>query len=69
MKKKLSLLLAFLIVWVLSAFMCYLLNLIFDREGVTNVWQEYAIIGFAGALAGLFGPILAVRIGKIFKKR
>ena len=69
MKKGISFLLAFFIVWAFVAFMCYLLNLILGRSWFTNGWQEYVIIGFAGATAGIFGPILAAWIGKCFKKR
>ena len=68
MKKNLAFILAFFIVWALTAFMCYLLNLIFGRNWF-NGWQEYVIIGFAGAMAGIFGPILAAWIGKFFKKK
>ena len=57
MKKNLAFILAFFIVWALTAFMCYLLNLILGRNWF-NGWQEYVIIGFAGAMAGIFGPIL-----------
>lgn len=67
MKKKLSLLLAFFIVWAFTAFICYLLNLILGRNLFTNGWQEYVIIGFAGATAGLLGPKLATWITKSFK--
>lgn len=69
MKKDITFLLAFFIVWAFTAFMCYLLNLILDRNLFTNGWQEYVIIGFAGAMAGIFGPILAAWIGKFFKKK
>lgn len=69
MKKNITFLLAFFIVWAFTAFMCYLLNLILDRNWFANGWQEYVIIGFAGAVAGIFGPILAAWIGKFFKKR
>lgn len=69
MKKNITFLLAFFIVWAFTAFMCYLLNLISDRNWFTNDWQEYVIIGFAGAMAGIFGPILAAWVGKIFKKK
>ena len=69
MKKNLTLLLAFCIVWAFTAVMCYILNLILDRNWFINGWQEYVIIGFAGAMAGVFGPILAAWIGKFFKKK
>lgn len=69
MKKNITFLLAFFIVWAFIAFMCYLLNLILDRNWLTNGWQEYVIIGFAGAMAGIFGPILAAWVGEIFKKK
>ncbi len=69
MKKDITFLLAFFIVWAFTAFMWYLLNLILDRNLFTNGWQEYVIIGFAGAMAGIFGPILAAWIGKFFKKK
>lgn len=68
MKKNITFILAFFIVWAFTAFMCYLLNLILDRNWF-NGWQEYVIIGFAGAMAGIFGPILAAWIGKFFKKK
>ena len=69
MKKNITSLLAFFIVWAFTAFMCYLLNLILDRNWLSSGWQEYIIIGFAGAVAGIFGPILAAWIGKLLKKR
>lgn len=69
MKKNFPLLLAFFIVWAFTAFVCYLLNIILDRNWFTNGWQEYVIIGFAGAIAGIVGPILAAWIGKCFKKK
>lgn len=69
MKKNLTFLLAFFIVWAFVAFMCYLLNLILGREWITGDWREYIIIGFAGAMAGIFGPILAAWFGKLFKKK
>ena len=68
MKKNITFILAFFIVWALAAFMCCVLNLILGRNRF-NGWQEYVIIGFAGAIAGLFGPILAAWIGKFFKKK
>lgn len=68
MKKNIAFILAFFIVWAFTAFMCYLLNLVLGRNWVTNGWQEYVIIGFAGAMAGIFGPILAARIGIFLKK-
>ncbi len=69
MKKNISFLLAFVIIWAFTAFMCYLLNLILDRNWFANGWQEYVIIGFAGAMAGIFGPILAAWISKCLKKK
>lgn len=69
MKKNITFLLAFFIVWAFSAFMCYLLNLILDRNWFTDGWHEYVIIGFAGAVAGIFGPILAAWICKFSKKK
>lgn len=68
MKKNISFILAFFIVWALIASLCYLLNLILGRNWVTDNWQEYVIIGFAGALAGIFGPILAAWLSKLLKK-
>ncbi len=69
MKKNLSLLLAFVVIWAFTAFMCYLLNLILAQNWFTNGWQEYVIIGFAGAMAGIFGPVLAAWISKLVKKK
>ncbi len=69
MKKNLTILLAFCIVWVSTAVLCYLLNLVLDRSWFNNGWEEYVIIGFAGAVAGTFGPILAAWIGKLCKKK
>ena len=68
MKKNIAFIMAFFIVWAFTAFMCYLLNLILGRNWFDD-WQEYVIIGFAGAMAGIFGPILAAWIGKYFKKK
>ena len=68
MKKNLVFILAFFLVWDLAAFMCYLLNLILGRNWF-NGWQEYVIIGFAGAMAGIFVPLLAAWIGNFFKKK
>lgn len=69
MKKNLTIILAFCIVWVSTGVLCYLLNLLLDRSWFNNGWEEYVIIGFAGAMAGTFGPILAAWIGKLFKKK
>ena len=69
MKQKISLILAFFIVWAFTAVICDLLNLLLDRNGFTNGLQEYVIVGFAGAMAGIFGPILAGWIGKFFNKK
>lgn len=69
MKKNITFIFAFFIVWVFTAFMCYLLNLMLNRHWFTNGWQEYVIIGFAGDVAGVFGPILAAWITKLFKKK
>lgn len=69
MKKDLTIILAFCIVWVSTAVLCYLLNLLLDRNWFNNGWEEYVIIGFAGAMAGTFGPILAAWIRKLFKKK
>lgn len=68
MKKNIVFILAFFIVWALTAFMCYLLNLILGRNWF-NGWQEYVIIGFAGAMAGILGPVMAAWIGNFFKKK
>ena len=68
MKKNIAFILAFFIVWAFTAFMCYLLNLILGRN-LFNGWQEYVIIGFAGAMAGIFGPLFAGWIGKFFNKK
>lgn len=68
MKKNITFILAFFIVWAFMALMCYLLNLLFGRNWFAGDWHEYVIIGFAGAVAGIFGPILAAWIGKSFKK-
>lgn len=67
--KNISFLLAFFIVWAFCVFMCYLLNLILGRNVITNSWHESVIVGFAGAMAGIFGPILAAWISKRFKKK
>lgn len=67
MKQNISLL-AFFIVWAITAVMYYLLNLLLGKNGFTNDWQEFVIIGFAGAMGGFFGPKLAAWIGKFFKK-
>lgn len=70
MKKNISFLLAFFFIWAFIAFMCYLLNLVLgERSWFANGWQEYVIIGFAGATAGTFAPILSAWIGKCFKKK
>ncbi|MCX4331229.1 MAG: hypothetical protein OSJ24_03415 [Muribaculaceae bacterium] len=68
MKKNIIFILAFFIVWALIALLCHLLNLILALNWLPNNWQEYVIIGFAGAMAGIFGPILAAWISKYFKK-
>ena len=67
--KNILLLLAFSIVWAFAALMCYLLNIIFGRHWFSGDWREYLIIGFAGAMGGVFGPILAAWIGKSLKKK
>lgn len=71
MKKNIIFIVAFFIVWAFTAFMCYLLNLILGRNLnlFTGDWREYIVIGFAGAMAGVFGPILAAWLGKLFKKK
>lgn len=68
MKKNVILLIAFFIVWAIVAGACYLLNLIFSHSWFSD-WHEYVIIGFAGAIASVFGPILAAWIEKVIKKK
>lgn len=68
MKKNIIFILAFFIVWALTALLCYILNLILPLNLFTDTWQEYVIVGFAGALAGIFGPILAAWLSKLLKK-
>lgn len=36
---------------------------------LTNGWQDYVIIGFAGSMAGTLGPTLAAWIGKLKFRR
>ncbi len=69
MKKNIIFIIAFFIVWVFTAFMCYLLNLVLGRNLFTGDWHEYIVIGFAGAMAGVFGPILAAWLGKLFNTK
>ena len=62
MKKFLSFALSFLIVWALVTGGCYMLGL-HDSD------LNYCIsIGFAGALGGTFGPIIAAWVSKKIKK-
>lgn len=68
MKKTISLLIAFFIVWAFMAGLCYILNLLFNQNWFAG-WQEYVIIGLAGAVASIFGPILAAWLEKMFRKK
>lgn len=68
MKKIVIYLLAFSIVWALVAGSCYLLSIIFGLN-LFDDWKEYVIIGFAGAMAGVFGPLLSDGLYKLFKKK
>lgn len=67
MKKNIIFFVAFLIVWAIIAGLCYLSGLILNRDWFTD-YPNYFIIGFAGATAGIFGPILAARLEKFFRK-
>lgn len=67
MKKNIPLLVAFFIVWAFIAGLCYILNILFNQNWFTD-WHEYVVIGLAGAIASIFGPILSAWIEKIFKK-
>lgn len=71
MKRIVVYLLAFSIVYAAVAGACYFLSLfislIFNQDWFTD-WREYVIIGLAGAIAGLFGPVLSARIENLFKK-
>ena len=67
MKRRISHLLAFFIVWAFTIFICHLLNLISGRNLFINGWQEYVIIGFAVAIACILAPILTAWFRKCFK--
>lgn len=68
MKKNIILFVAFIIVWFWLAGLCYLLGLILNRDWFTE-YPNYVVIGFSGAVAGIFGPILAAWLQKILKKK
>lgn len=68
MRKNLLLFIAFCIVWYLIAGLCYVVDLLFSLNWFDD-WREYVVIGFAGVIASIFGPILFAWIEKIFKNR
>ena len=52
----------------LIAGLCYVVDLLFSLNWFDD-WREYVVIGFAGVIASIFGPILFAWIEKIFKNR
>lgn len=68
MKKSVLLVVTFFVVWALVAGACYSLNLLF-RQNWFDDWHEYVVIGLAGALAAMFGPVLAAWFDKMLKKK
>lgn len=66
MKKNILWFVAFCIVWSLCAGVCYVVNHLFGLNWFDD-WREYVVIGFAGAIASIFGPILAAWVEKVFK--
>lgn len=68
MKKNFYFVLAFLIVWGLAAGVCYLLGIVFEVNYFMD-WKNNIILGFSCAAGGIFGPIVAAYIGKVFKKQ
>ncbi|MDE6541333.1 MAG: hypothetical protein K2L74_04915 [Muribaculaceae bacterium] len=71
MKRIVVYFLAFSIVFAAMVGACYLINLfvglVFHQSWFAG-WREYVVIGFAGAMAGTFGPVLFALIEKRFKK-
>jgi len=68
MKKNLLLFIAFCIVWYLIAGLCYVVDLLFSLNWFDDR-LDYVVIGFAGVIASIFGPILFAWIEKIFMNR
>ncbi len=67
MKKFISFALSFLIIWALVTGGCYLLGRGVNGSDLTNLSLDISI-GFAGALGGTFGPVIAAYISKLLKK-
>lgn len=67
MKKFIAFLIAFCVVWFAVAGFCLLIGDIFHIDFLQGR-AHYVQIGFAGAVAGLFGAPLAARIEKLYKK-
>ena len=67
MKKFISYLIAFLVIWFAVAGFCLLLGDLFNI-GFLQSRPNYVSIGLAGAVAGLAGPPLAAFIDKFFRK-
>lgn len=68
MKKFLSFTIAFCVVWFAVAGLCLLIGNVFNIDFLQGR-AHYVQIGLAGAIAGLFGPLLAAYVDKLVKKR
>lgn len=68
MKKFISYLIAFFVVWFAVAGFCLLIGDVFNVDFM-QARANYIVIGLAGAVAGLAGPPMAARLDKFFKKR
>lgn len=58
----------FSIVWACVAVICYLLSRLFNQDWFTG-WAYYVVIIIACTSASIFGPSLAARVEKLFKKK
>ncbi|MDE6309504.1 MAG: hypothetical protein K2L81_04845, partial [Muribaculaceae bacterium] len=59
---------ALIIVGATVTAVAYLLNLLFHQNWFSG-WQEFVVVGLAGAMGGVFGPILSAWLTQKFKKR
>lgn len=67
MRKILSGVLAFLLIWAIAFGVVYLVGIFVDY-GDPYDWKYYLTIGFGAAVGGRFGPTVASSLTRRFKK-
>ncbi|MCH5346807.1 MAG: hypothetical protein J1E63_06830 [Muribaculaceae bacterium] len=68
MKKIISILIAFIIIWGVISGLSYIVGLIFDNAFLLNR-SNVLIIGFSAACAGIFAPIFVALINRSFTNK